>query len=69
MNHDASKLVQLGHEATDRFNHLCLTGITDRASLLLAIKRDLPAGVILIDASTHMENVLLVRNDGVNEAQ
>ncbi len=69
MNYDPSKLIQMSHDATDRLNHLALTGITDRKSLIAAIAKDLPKDVVVIDASANGENVLLVRETGDAVAQ
>lgn len=63
MMYEPSELVRLSHEATKTFNRLCLTGITDRVSLVKAVARDMPNDVVLIDASTPQANYIMVREN------
>lgn len=67
MQHEPHQLVQWGHEATERLNHLALTGITDRRSLVEAIQRDLPDSVYIID-TLDGNNTLLVREKETTHA-
>ena len=59
--YDASELMTLSHQATDRFKELALTGIKDRESLLAAVQLGMPKGIKLVDASANGEEFLLAQ--------